>query len=123
MSFIGNNHNHTKPNSTTTLNTSVPLFTLSLSFSTLFSLSFTLQNHAVALVSASLDEIAWMYNIRGSDVPCNQVSVAYAVVTGTNAWLFIDEAKVPPETVKYLTQVSRFDPVFIVITMPCAYCA
>ena len=74
----------------------------------------------MALVSASLDEIAWMYNIRGSDVPCNQVSVAYAVVTGTNAWLFIDEAKVPTETVKYLTQVSKFDPVFIVLPLPCA---
>ena len=54
-----------------------------------------------------------MYNIRGSDVPCNPVSVAYAVVTrasaGTSsvdgAWLFIDEAKVPTETVKHLTQV------------------
>jgi hypothetical protein len=36
---------------------------------------------AYALVSTSLDEIAWLLNVRGSDVPCNPVSVSYAVVT------------------------------------------
>jgi hypothetical protein len=25
------------------------------------------------LVSAALDEIAWLFNIRGADVPCNPV--------------------------------------------------
>ena len=47
-----------------------------------------------------------MYNIRGSDVPCNPVTVAYAVVTQAGASLFIDEAKVSGETVKHLTQVG-----------------
>jgi Creatinase/Prolidase N-terminal domain len=36
---------------------------------------------AHALVSTSLDEIAWIFNLRGSDVPCNPVSVSYSVVT------------------------------------------
>ena len=35
---------------------------------------------AHVLVSTSLDEIAWVFNIRGSDVPCNPVSVSYAVI-------------------------------------------
>ena len=67
-----------------------------------------------------------MYNIRGSDVPCNPVSVAYAVVTrasaGTSsvdgAWLFIDEAKVPTETVKHLTQVDLYRHLIALIRFP-----
>ena len=38
-------------------------------------------SQAYALVSTSLDEIAWLFNVRGSDVPCNPVSVSYAIVT------------------------------------------
>ena len=53
------------------------------------------QADAKALVSASLDEVAWLLNVRGCDVPCNPVSVAYAVVTADGAWLFVDPDKVP----------------------------
>ena len=62
-----------------------------------------------------------MYNIRGSDVPCNPVSVAYAVVTraspgaSAGAWLFIDEAKLPTETVKHLTQARL---VYFILFLP-----
>jgi Xaa-Pro aminopeptidase len=35
---------------------------------------------ASALVLTSLDEIAWLFNIRGSDVPCNPVTLSYAVL-------------------------------------------
>jgi Xaa-Pro aminopeptidase len=33
------------------------------------------------MVIGALDEIAWLYNIRGCDVPCNPVAVSYAFVT------------------------------------------
>jgi len=36
---------------------------------------------ASALVSTTLDEIMWLYNIRGEDVPCNPVAVAYSLLT------------------------------------------
>jgi len=49
------------------------------------------QSVADALVSASLDEIAYIFNIRGKDVPCNTVTVAYSMVTQKEALLFIDE--------------------------------
>lgn len=39
----------------------------------------------------SLDDIAWLFNIRGSDVSCNPVALAYAAVTMENAVLFIQE--------------------------------
>lgn len=38
------------------------------------------RKQAHALVVTALDEIAWLYNFRASDVPCNPVSVCYAVL-------------------------------------------
>jgi Xaa-Pro aminopeptidase len=41
---------------------------------------------ACALVVSMLDEIAWLFNIRGGDVECNPVALSYALVTqGTYA--------------------------------------
>lgn len=51
------------------------------------------QCHAHAMVVSMLDEVAWLYNIRGGDVPCNPVSICYAVVTTNSAHLFIDHRK------------------------------
>ncbi|NLX70843.1 MAG: aminopeptidase P family protein [Clostridiales bacterium] len=45
----------------------------------------------------SLDDIAWLYNIRGSDVAYNPVAMAHALVSDTRAWLFIDRSKVSDE--------------------------
>ena len=36
----------------------------------------------------SLDDIAWLFNIRGNDVPCNPVVLAYAILTETEAILY-----------------------------------
>ncbi|KAJ2706348.1 hypothetical protein H4R19_005017, partial [Coemansia spiralis] len=46
-----------------------------------------------ALVVAALDEIAWLFNLRGSDIDYNPVFFAYAVVTKTGATLYISDAK------------------------------
>ncbi|MDM1550349.1 aminopeptidase P family protein [Empedobacter falsenii] len=46
----------------------------------------------------SLDEIAWLFNIRGNDVNYNPLTISYAAVDTENTYLFIDEAKVTPET-------------------------
>jgi Xaa-Pro aminopeptidase len=42
---------------------------------------------------ASLDDIAWTLNIRGSDVPFNPVVLAYLAVEASGAVLFMDPAK------------------------------
>lgn len=42
------------------------------------------QENVQTLVVTMLDEIAWLYNIRGSDVACNPVAVSYALVTVGN---------------------------------------
>lgn len=39
------------------------------------------ESKARVLVLSALDEIAWTYNIRGQDVPCNPVTIAYAIIT------------------------------------------
>ena len=45
-------------------------------------------------VVATLDEIAWLFNVRGSDIPYNPVFFSYAIVTATSAALYVDEAQV-----------------------------
>lgn len=44
---------------------------------------------------STLDDIAWIFNIRSSDVECNPVSIAYAVIGLKKAYLFINKKKVP----------------------------
>jgi len=48
-------------------------------------------------VLSRLDDIAWLFNIRGSDVPYNPVAIAYALVGRKIARLYIDPVKVTPE--------------------------
>ncbi len=60
------------------------------------------ESNADGLIISALDEIMWLYNIRGGDVPFNPVSISYAVITADMAYLFIDREKVPPAVEQYL---------------------
>ncbi len=44
----------------------------------------------------SLDDIAWLFNLRGSDVDYNPVFTAYAIISQNSALLFMDENKLAP---------------------------
>jgi len=46
---------------------------------------------------STLDEIAWMFNLRGSDVEYNPVAVAYAAISQAEVRLFINPAKLPAD--------------------------
>ena len=48
-------------------------------------------------ILASLDAIAWLFNIRGEDVHDTPVVYAYACIGCTSAALFVDSAKMPSE--------------------------
>lgn len=50
----------------------------------------------------SLDDIAWIFNIRGNDVKNNPVNLAYAAITVDKAVLYIGEEKLNSEVEKYL---------------------
>lgn len=49
----------------------------------------------------ALDEIAWLFNLRGSDIAYNPVSFAYALVTRDDVTLYIDDQKISPEVADY----------------------
>ncbi len=60
---------------------------------------------ATHFLIGSLDDIAWLYNIRGGrDVANNPVIVSYALVSKDDAWLFVDEDKVDDEVRKHLKE-------------------
>lgn len=46
-------------------------------------------------ILTSLDDIAWLLNIRGTDVPNNPVVIANVIVAEHTCYLFIDDSKVP----------------------------
>lgn len=54
------------------------------------------------LILTALDEIAWTFNIRGKDVECNPVAIAYAAISQQEAVLFIEEKKVNDAMAKTL---------------------
>lgn len=43
----------------------------------------------------TLDDIAWLLNIRGDDIPNNPVTIANVIVTFDKCYLFIEDSKVP----------------------------
>lgn len=53
--------------------------------------------HGDYILFSALDEIAWLYNIRCNDIPCNPVAISYAVVDKEKAYLFIKKGKVSQE--------------------------
>ncbi len=48
------------------------------------------ENHVQLMPLTKLDEIAWLFNLRGSDIPYNPVFISYAIITLTQAYLFVD---------------------------------
>jgi Xaa-Pro aminopeptidase len=48
---------------------------------------------ATILPVTKLDQIAWLYNLRGRDVECNPVFISYAIVTKTDAYLFTNTSR------------------------------
>jgi len=46
---------------------------------------------------STVDDIAWLFNLRGADVPYNPVFLAHALITADQATLFVADGKVPSE--------------------------
>jgi len=55
------------------------------------------------LVTA-LDEVAWLFNFRGNDIHCNPVAFSYALISESNAILFIDGNKVPATVKQHFSE-------------------
>lgn len=58
---------------------------------------------ANALVITSLDSIAWLFNIRGTDVDCTPLVLSFAILHQSGkADLFIDKEKLTDDVIKHL---------------------
>jgi Xaa-Pro aminopeptidase len=53
-------------------------------------------------IITALDDLAWTFNLRGSDVECNPVFLAYACVSPEQTTLFVDSKKLSAEIRKKL---------------------
>lgn len=56
-----------------------------------------------AHIITTLDDIVWLLNIRGNDIPCNPVVLSYLVVTLDKIYLFVNPAVISDEVRTYLT--------------------
>lgn len=74
------------------------------------------KNRAQAHLVSSLDDLAWLLNIRGRDVPCNPVVLGFVYVTADEAILYIETAKLDSDTVASLqasgVQVKPYEEVY-----------
>ncbi|KAI1497512.1 putative Xaa-pro aminopeptidase P [Biscogniauxia marginata] len=59
---------------------------------------------ALGFVVSMLDEIAWLFNLRGNDIPYNPVFFSYAIITPDEATLYIDSVKLNDESQSYLSE-------------------
>lgn len=68
------------------------------------------------LVVSMLDEIAWLFNLRGNDIPYNPVFFSYAIITPTSATLYVDSSKLSKEAQDHLAQncisIRSYDAIF-----------
>ncbi|MFS7986651.1 putative hydrolase [Helianthus anomalus] len=64
-------------------------------------------NHgSSAIVISMLDEVAWLLNLRGNDVPHSPVMYAYLIVELDSTKLFVDSSKVTPEVMDHLKKAG-----------------
>lgn len=67
-------------------------------------------------VVSMLDEVAWLFNLRGNDIPYNPVFFSYAIITADEATLYIDSEKLTEDAKAYLVEnnvtVKPYDSLF-----------
>lgn len=64
--------------------------------------SSLLRRGASGMLMTQLDDIAWTLNLRGTDVHCTPVFVAWLIVAEEVAVLYIKDEKLSPEVIDYL---------------------
>ncbi|KAL1766088.1 xaa-Pro aminopeptidase 2 [Sigmodon hispidus] len=62
-------------------------------------------NHTMAptgLLLSALDETAWLFNLRSSDIPYNPFFYSYTLLTDSSIRLFVNKSRFSLETLQYL---------------------
>ncbi|MCR5330373.1 MAG: aminopeptidase P family N-terminal domain-containing protein, partial [Lachnospiraceae bacterium] len=71
-------------------------------------------------IVTSLDDIAWILNLRGSDVECNPVFLSYLIISDKAGILFVQEDAVGDDVREYLEslniQIRPYDSIYVYIT-------
>ncbi len=62
--------------------------------------------NAQGFLLTSLEDQAWLYNLRGNDIPHTPVFLSYTYITNENVTLFIDQNKIDLDVNKYLDSNS-----------------
>ena len=58
--------------------------------------------HADGMLVSALDDIAWVLNLRGTDVHCTPLFGSYLLISTTSTTLYINKEKLTPEVTAYL---------------------
>lgn len=64
-----------------------------------------MQNHTMAptgVLLSALDETAWLFNLRSSDIPYNPFFYSYTLLTDSSIRLFVNKSRFSLETLHYL---------------------
>ena len=76
------------------------------------------KNKATVHILSTLDDIAWLLNLRGGDVECNPVFLSYVVVTADQLTLFVNDRILDGQARTYLdslgVSVKPYDAVYAV---------
>ncbi|NLY08423.1 MAG: aminopeptidase P family protein [Tissierellia bacterium] len=68
------------------------------------------------LLVTTLDDVAWLYNIRGTDLPQSLSIFSYALITDESAYLYIDKSKIDDITISGLSksgvEIRRYYSIF-----------
>ena len=74
------------------------------------------KNRTDAHLISSLDDLAWLLNIRGQDVPCNPVVLGFVLITTETATLYIEPSKLTAEGIAelkgYGVEVAAYEDIF-----------
>ncbi|XP_062029349.1 aminopeptidase P1-like [Rosa rugosa] len=66
------------------------------------------QVKAHSIIISALDEVCWLYNIRGADADYSPVVHAFAIVALNSAFFYVDKRKVSSEVNSYL-EMNRIE--------------
>ncbi|RKP09433.1 Creatinase/aminopeptidase [Thamnocephalis sphaerospora] len=73
------------------------------------------KSRTTGVILSALDEIAWLFNLRGSDIQFNPVFFAYALVTEKEVILFINDQRLTADAREHLgndVQLKPYSAVF-----------
>lgn len=55
-------------------------------------------------IISTLDDIAWIYNIRGNDIKSNPVALAFSIISRETSYLYVDKSKLNKANMKYFEE-------------------